>query len=335
MPANLKYFIYFLSWFSISQLNAATCISTGSGNWGTSSVWSCGAVPTCGDSIVIQAGHTVSITATYNHTGCGTKIILVIRGTLKFGNGDKLRLPCNSKLYVFTGGQIQSGGGSGSSNVIEICGSNEWSADDGTYTGPGCFPATAPGCSTILPVDLLFFKIKECGGMACLDWSTATEKNNDHFVIERSRDAFTFSPFVKMPAASTGGNSKEQLFYSITDDSPFNGLSYYRLSQVDRDGSRIYHGLVSFDWSAAMEPDVFISPNPSAGEFFLKSRVKNVFVDEIILSSALGEIVYHHPMSVSLDSDFSVMPDKKPGPGLYICSVRRSNLYKHFKLLIQ
>jgi hypothetical protein len=95
-----------------------------------------------------------------------------------------------------------------------------------------------------LPVELTSFTAKAFVGKVQLDWTTATEINNSGFEIERSFDGNTFSAvgFVR-----GNGTTTEPRSYSFTDDIQVNGIQtiYYRLKQVDFNGSVNYSEVVS------------------------------------------------------------------------------------------
>src|ERR1043166_2452162 len=88
--------------------NAVLRTSNGTGAWNAGGTWLGGAVPGCGDSIVIRAGDLVSVTNQQNYTGCGTRMAVVISGTLYFSGGSKLRMPCSSNFYALTIGAVDS-----------------------------------------------------------------------------------------------------------------------------------------------------------------------------------------------------------------------------------
>ncbi len=85
-----------------------------------------------------------------------------------------------------------------------------------------------------LPVELIDFTGQAVGEAVHLNWSTASERNSDYFLLERSTDSRTFEPLGQVPAR---GNSAIQVDYQYIDPSPRAGLNYYRLRQVDLDGS--------------------------------------------------------------------------------------------------
>jgi hypothetical protein len=94
----------------------------------------------------------------------------------------------------------------------------------------------------VLPVELLHFTAKPNNQTTTLTWATATEENNAYFNIQRSIDGKSF----EMIGMKTGGGTiYEVQEYSFIDESPVNGLNYYRLQQVDFDGKFENHNIVS------------------------------------------------------------------------------------------
>ena len=115
--------------------------------------------------------------------------------------------------------------------------------------------------SVVLPIELLSFTATCNGKYAELVWSTASERNNDYFVIERSDDAIEFTEVGRVAGA---GNSIEQLDYTYNDYGVHGGDNYYRLVQVDYDGTRSVSDIVvatCIDTEVG-EPDVQAYPNP-------------------------------------------------------------------------
>ena len=93
-----------------------------------------------------------------------------------------------------------------------------------------------------LPIELLSFTAQPAGGDVDLDWTTATEVDNDHFTVERSGDLEEWVPIAEVEGA---GNSEEQLAYTTLDTDPLRGVNFYRLRQFDVDGNSTLSGVVS------------------------------------------------------------------------------------------
>ncbi len=99
-----------------------------------------------------------------------------------------------------------------------------------------------------------------------LNWSTATEINDAGFYIERSSDAgVSWSRIGFVPTNAAGGNSNTTFDYHFADQSPANGINYYRLQQVDIDGISIFSYIVhaSIDVHGA---HIKIYPNPAVNQ---------------------------------------------------------------------
>jgi|GEM_PF-6267659 len=95
----------------------------------------------------------------------------------------------------------------------------------------------------VLPVELAVFEAAyrpEQGVL--LYWRTLTETGNDRFEVQRSRDGIRFETIAILPGA---GNAAAALDYHYLDPRPHPGVSYYRLRQVDYDGSDDFSDLIS------------------------------------------------------------------------------------------
>ncbi len=118
-----------------------------------------------------------------------------------------------------------------------------------------------------LPVSLTSFTAKAIDNRAVqLDWTTATERNNDYFLLERSKDLLVFEAVANVKARE--GIAAQGNVYSYTDEQPYNGTSYYRLRQVDFDGTTTTFKAVS----VILRADAYgVFPNPvSEGRFTLR-----------------------------------------------------------------
>jgi fibronectin-binding autotransporter adhesin len=124
-----------------------------------------------------------------------------------------------------------------------------------------------PLTSTVpLPVELLQFTATPKGSAVQLAWATASEKNSAHFLVQRSADGRKFADVVRVEAV---GNSSERHNYAALDTAPLRGLSYYRLRQVDTDGSSNFSPVVTINFDAKGEtPNLVVYPNPTSGQSF-------------------------------------------------------------------
>lgn len=99
--------------------------------------------------------------------------------------------------------------------------------------------ATLDEAGSPLPVEFSYFAANaaESGSEVALTWGTATETNNDYFEVQRSGDGFTWEPLFQVKGAGTSISPND---YKEFDNNPLNGINYYRLKQVDFDGTTDY-----------------------------------------------------------------------------------------------
>ncbi|MBR5984230.1 MAG: T9SS type A sorting domain-containing protein [Bacteroidales bacterium] len=119
----------------------------------------------------------------------------------------------------------------------------------------------------VLPIELTGFTASCNGNSVDVKWTTASERNNDYFILERSYDAVHFSEAVRITGA---GTSIEEHDYAFTDYEYYGGAMYYRLQQVDYDGKRSTSELIVVRCSDyELEPTVSVFPNPFRSEIML------------------------------------------------------------------
>jgi hypothetical protein len=100
-----------------------------------------------------------------------------------------------------------------------------------------------------------------------LHWRTATEVNNDHFDIERSLDGSTFIKLGSVASKSINSSSTFALDYAYTDDvNGMKGVIYYRLKQVDKDGTYTYSSVISVRKKDKNIETIQVFPNPVNGD---------------------------------------------------------------------
>lgn len=100
---------------------------------------------------------------------------------------------------------------------------------------------TFPG---LVPVELVSFSASIIGTDVNLSWMTATELNNQGFEVERSADE---NEWEKIGFVEGNGTSTQMNYYSYTDKSVKTGVYFYRLKQVDFDGTSEYSSVVEVE----------------------------------------------------------------------------------------
>jgi hypothetical protein len=123
-----------------------------------------------------------------------------------------------------------------------------------------------------LPVDLNGFNaFLDNANQVRLEWKTAWEKNNSHFVIERSYNSRFFESIGEVEGK---GNIDVVTNYRFLDTKPFSGTNYYRLKQIDAGEDNLkssYSKVVSV--SIPNSESVYAYPNPSTDEVSIRLNI--------------------------------------------------------------
>jgi Lamin Tail Domain/Secretion system C-terminal sorting domain len=164
---------------------------------------------------------TCGITGTINMSATAGKVILA-------NNTTAFNVQCPT-----TGVDFIPFGTTANCTPKAPAGTNSNSISRATAAGdPTTWTAGAP-----LPVVLVKFSALSSQNNINLAFTTASEKNNDFFAIERSNDGKNFRQIGEVKG---NGNSTTIQNYTFTDLTPANGRNFYRLKQVDFDGKFDY-----------------------------------------------------------------------------------------------
>ncbi len=208
------------------------------------------------------------------------------------------------------------------------------STGNGVTTGVGAISATLTNIngpivlssgSASLPIKLVQFDAKVAGSAVEVTWTTAEEKNNDFFSIERSEDGQNFEKIEEIDGA---GNSSQLLKYKTMDHQPLAGISYYRLKQTDFDGKFSYsplravnRGTASISDDPAMEVRSF-GPNPFTDQFNVEYNLTQAGETSIMIFNMSGQVVFETSKNDDLGSNsFNYTDDKNLPPANYILQI--------------
>jgi hypothetical protein len=273
--------------FSYAQ---TTITAYQNGNWHSSSTWDLNRTPREGDIVEIPAGRTVYVVNTPYDPTLATRPLLRINlsGTLDFSDpgNDKLYLDNGSIIQVYNGGKIQTTGTS--TEIIAIyngtADNTVWTGSPTTLSGPAYATATSSGFGVgILPIKLKSFTARAQAGRIVLNWSTAEELNASYFVVEKSANARTWSPIQTVAAKGEAAD------YTSFDAAPASGDNFYRLKQVDLDGSSEYSHVVKVGRSKRLS--VYLNPNPATERVTVSLSTTSTAPVHLQLVAGSGQVV--------------------------------------------
>ena len=172
---------------------------------------------------------------------------------------------------------------------------------------------SSPKAFTSLPINVLSFTGYCDNQNIILEWSTASETNNDYFTVEQSFDGKIWSPIGNVDGA---GNSTSQIDYSITDRNHSEEITYYRLKQTDFNGDYTYEDVININTCEDhVEESLTIYPNPSYGKIEMRFHGNSSDVNSIDIFNSRGQKIYS---SKTLQSEFDLSGNF---PGLYFRGV--------------
>jgi hypothetical protein len=229
-----------------------------------------------------------------------------------------VKRPDNSTDYAdwntfFTSTSIPAYGAAG-----RICNSGNGYAERLGYTSfsehaIGKSPSNQP-----LPVGLSSFEVS-CleEGKVSVKWSTSTENNSSHFVVERSVNGNTWNVAGTVAAS---GYSQDVLNYEFLDRSE-SSVSYYRLVQVDLNGQETEYQPVSILCNSS-ELELVTLPNPSGQAFnIMYNALSAVSPVELQITDAQGKTLYSKSHAVSAGVNVFEITDFTVVPGTYFVKV--------------
>ncbi|MBJ6119839.1 T9SS type A sorting domain-containing protein [Pontibacter sp. BT310] len=189
------------------------------------------------------------------------------------------------------------------------------------------------GIITPLPVELTSFKGKVTESGINLEWETASEINNSHFDVERSRNGKTYETIAIVKGRGTTSVASN---YSFTDKLPQKGLNYYRLKQVDFDNTTSYSNTIAVTWDASETIEIALVPNPCLnGDCNIAISNAANLETLVQLKDMTGRVVYSK--TVKSDRHLLELPmaDLKQYKGLFFLTAATGKQVVHQRILLE
>jgi hypothetical protein len=280
--------------------------------------------PACQSGEVAPIAENVSASAAVN---VGSLIIQLSEYTSD-ANGDALTY---NVLQPDQGGSLTFDATTGAVNIIVDNGFSglmtiEYSVSDGTFTSTANIVVLV---QSVVAVNLVRLSGKAQNNGNLIEWTTANEINNDYFTLYGSTDGTNYNQIATVKGV---GNSTTSQNYQMLDKNAANGLTYYRLTQTDYDGTTKQLGVVTVSRNAT----VFVStiePNPASNLVSLSFDSPKVAIATLLVHDAAGKLVYTQQLNTTSGNNMLTLDVSNYAVGTYFVTINTPNGTSTAKLL--
>lgn len=200
-------------------------------------------------------------------------------------------------------------------NVVQTININEAAAN-----------TASTNCAIVpLPVGYTQWDAQYTGSEVRLYWSTATEQNNHYFAVQHSQNGLVWET---IGLVQGNGTSQEEHFYSYTDKTPLNGINYYRLMQVDTDGTPDYTDIRSVN--TLKEERLTVYPNPAANNFTIRADENDV--ESVSLTDVIG---HSYILNYTSTGDELKLDCSEFASGIYTLTIVSKGIVQSERLVIK
>ena len=194
---------------------------------------------------------------------------------------------------------------------------------------------TVSNITAPLPVELTRFAAEPQGGDALLKWSTASEKNNDHFDVEASADGREFR---RIGTVAGHGTTTQAQDYQLVDKNIARyaaDLVYYRLLQVDTDGQEVVSPVRTVQVKALAGLTAAAWPTPFAGTgLTLNIRAAAAGPAMLLLHDAVGRTLRSQQLDLPAGSTTLALPElARLATGVYIFTLTQDDKNTRVKVV--
>ncbi|HXU27970.1 MAG TPA: T9SS type A sorting domain-containing protein [Bacteroidia bacterium] len=187
------------------------------------------------------------------------------------------------------------------------------------------------GNANRLYTELQSFSAASTGEKVDMDWKVTEDIRNTNFTVEKSKDGVSFTTVFDVPAAE--GSYKD---YAEADYEPFEGISYYRLKETEKNGACKYSmiSVVNF----VPQKKVTVYPNPILGTSNLSVNLngfENQEVFVVVKNMQGSEVVSKSIVTKDYNETFVVEGTNSLPMGNYVVTVLGNNKIYNYKVIVK
>lgn len=173
--------------------------------------------------------------------------------------------------------------------------------------------------AVLMPIVLTRWTATNLSLSVLLEWTTASEENNNYFSIERSVDGVNWERIGKVHGAGTTSMTHS---YSFEDTKPISGISYYRLKQTDYNEDYSYSSVICINRPSAEQESYIAYTNAETNTFIVEGN--SIAACPIELYDILGHKIYNISFNSISTSKVAINVGKLPAGSYIIKSCNKS-----------
>ncbi|MGE5436167.1 MAG: T9SS type A sorting domain-containing protein [Syntrophothermus sp.] len=184
-----------------------------------------------------------------------------------------------------------------------------------------------------VPVELLSFSANVDGNIVKLNWSTATETNNNYFSIERSTDKIHYTV---VGTVKGNGTTTEKNHYTFADKINPDLKYFYRLNQYDLDGESHYSNAIEISGTTVNGYSLSQNfPNPFNPSTTIKYQLAEKNIVELKVFNYLGEEVTTLVNAFQEEGNYEIkFNSKNLSSGLYFYTLSAGGYSETKKMIL-
>lgn len=218
-----------------------------------------------------------------------------------------------------------------------------WTSEGGTATGDvtttgsvtsnavsSFSPFTLAYTSFPIPLKLISFTGWRNSGVSYLHWVSENEQDVSHFSVERSFNGTNFTTIGTVAALNRGIRE----LYNFNDPSSFTGAAYYRLKNIDNDGSYSYSRIIRMTESVTPGSSfVVLNPVQTAITIFNKTAPAGLY--DYYLLNAAGQLLQKGVVNMGMNGGSIIRLPLQIAQGIYTLELRKDQSRFSQQLLVQ
>lgn len=260
---------------------------------------------------------TASTANSISGTGAAGNTVHIYRNNYTDGT----RCDCEGEIYVGTT-IIPAGGNWTFTHNLALTPSQQL-AVTATQTNSNKSTSEFWFCASPLSATFLTLKAVNMGNKNKIIWETKDERNNGHFIVERSNNGNDFYQIASLKASNQSNIISN---YEYLDEAPFDGTYYYRIVSIDFNNVKSYSKIVSI---SNFESSISIYPNPTEGIINIYSLTELPI--KITICDAVGKSVLEIATILPTESiDLSSF-----AKGVYVINLVQGENQLHSKIILK